>query len=220
VVEELPDGSYLSHIFAARDKNRHADPITVRVVEYTMPGQSTVYRLITTILDPTHAPALELAALYAQRWEIETSLDELKTHQGQPGMVLRSQTPNGVEQEIYGFLLVHYAVRTLMHQAAESTGVDPDRVSFTRTLRLVRRQVSAQAAFSPSRLARALRHAIHEVLRHLNTRRARSNPRVIKRKMSNWRLKQAHHRHTAPPDHTPTILDATKPSPTTRKKPD
>ena len=149
VVEELPDGSYLSRIFAARDKNRHADPITVRVVEYTIPGQSTVYRLITTILDPTHAPALELAALYAQRWEIETSLDELKTHQGQPGMVLRSQTPNGVEQEIYGFLLVHYAVRTLMHQAAESTGVDPDRVSFTRTLRLVRRQVTAQAAFSP-----------------------------------------------------------------------
>jgi len=149
VVEEQPDGSYLSRIFAARDKNRHADPITVRVVEYTIPGQSTVYRLITTILDPTHAPALELAALYAQRWEIETSLDELKTHQGQPGMVLRSQTPNGVEQEIYGFLLVHYAVRTLMHQAAESTGVDPDRVSFTRTLRLVRRQVTAQAAFSP-----------------------------------------------------------------------
>lgn len=148
VIEQLHDGSYLSHIFAARDKHRHADPITVRVVEYTMPGQATVYRLITTILDPAAAPALDLAALYAQRWEIETSLDELKTHQGQPDMVLRSQTPTGVEQEIYGFLLVHYAVRTLMHHAAASADIDPDRVSFTRTLRLVRRQVTAQGAFS------------------------------------------------------------------------
>jgi Insertion element 4 transposase N-terminal/Transposase DDE domain len=149
VIEQLPDGSYLSHIYAGRDNNRHADPITVRVVEYTMPGQSTVYRLITTIADPAHVPALDLAALYTQRWEIETSLDELKTHQGQPGMVLRSQSPGGAEQEIYGFLLVHYAVRTLMHHAAASADIDPDRVSFTRTLRLVRRQVTAQAAFSP-----------------------------------------------------------------------
>lgn len=149
VIEQLSDGSYLSHIFAARDKHRHADSAIVRVVEYTLPGQDTVYRLITTILDPTHAPALDLAALYAERWEIETSLDELKTHQRQPGMVLRSQTPSGVEREIYGFLLVHYAVRTLMHQAAADDGIDPDRVSFIRTLRLVRRQVTAQAAFSP-----------------------------------------------------------------------
>lgn len=149
VVEQLPDGSYLSRIYAARDKRRHADPITVRVVEYTLAGQPTVYRLITTILDPGQAPAPELAALYAQRWEFETSLDELKTHQGAPRMVLRSQTPDGVQQEIYGFLLVHYAIRTLMHQAARDVGIDPDRVSFTRTLRLVRRQVTAQAALSP-----------------------------------------------------------------------
>ena len=88
VVEQLADGSYLSHIYAARDKNRHADPAKVRVVEYTLAGQATVYRLITTILDPAQAPALDLAALYAQRWEFETSLDELKTHQGAPRMVL------------------------------------------------------------------------------------------------------------------------------------
>lgn len=148
VIEQLDDGSYLSHIFAARDR-RHTDPITVRALEYTMPGQNTVYRLITTLLNPADAPALDLAALYTQRWEIETSFDELKTHQGQPGMVLRSQTPTGVEQEIYGFLLVHYAIRHLMHQAATSADLDPDQVSFTRTLRLVRRQVTAQAAFSP-----------------------------------------------------------------------
>jgi hypothetical protein len=149
VVQQLADGSYLSCIYAARDKNRHADPITVRVVEYTLVGQATVYRLITTILDPAQAPALDLAALYAQRWEFETSLDELKTHQGAPRMVLRSQTPGGVQQEVYGFLLVHYAIRALMHQAALDAGTDPDRMSFTRTLRLVRRQVPAQAALSP-----------------------------------------------------------------------
>jgi hypothetical protein len=121
----------------------------VRVIEYTLAGSATVYRLITTITDPAAAPASDLAALYAQRWELETSLDELKTHQGAPRMVLRSQTPSGVEQEVYGFLLVHYAIRALMHQAASSAGLDPDRLSFTRTLRLVRRQVPAQAGLSP-----------------------------------------------------------------------
>ncbi len=149
VVEQLADGSYLSHIYAARDKNRHADPAMVRVVEYTLAGRATVYRLITTILDPAQAPAPDLAALYAQRWEFETSLDELKTHQGAPRMVLRSQAPDGVLQEVWGFLLVHYAIRALMHQAALDARIDPDRVSFTRTLRLVRRQVPAQAALSP-----------------------------------------------------------------------
>jgi hypothetical protein len=149
VAEQLADGSYLSQIYAARDKKRHADPATVRVIEYTLAGSATVYRLITTITDPAQAPAADLAALYAQRWEFEISLGELKTHQGAPRMVLRSQTPGGVEQEVYGFLLVHYAIRTLMHQAALEASIDPDRVSFTRTLRLVRRQVPAQAALSP-----------------------------------------------------------------------
>jgi hypothetical protein len=149
VVAQLADGSYLSRIYAARDKNRHADPITVRVVEYTLAGSATVYRLITTILDPAQAPALDLAALYAQRWEFEISLAELKTRQGEPQMVLRSRTPGGVQQEVWGFLLVHYAIRALMHQAALDAGIDPDRASFTRALRLVRRQVTAQAALSP-----------------------------------------------------------------------
>jgi hypothetical protein len=149
VAQQLADGSYLSQIYAARDKRRHADPAPVRVVEYTLAGSAAVYRLITTITDPEQAPAADLAALYAQRWELETSFDELKTHQGAPRMVLRSQTPRGVEQEVYGFLLVHYAIRTLMYQAAAGAGLDPDRISFTRTLRLARREVPAQAALSP-----------------------------------------------------------------------
>lgn len=151
VVQVLDDGSYLSQIVATRDRNRRADPITLRVIEYTLGkgGEGMVYRLITTILDPQAAPAAELAALYAQRWEIETTLDEIKTHQGGPRLVLRSQHPAGVEQEIFAFLLVHHALRDLMHQAARQAGRDPDRISFTRTLRVVRRHVTGQAAFSP-----------------------------------------------------------------------
>ena len=112
-------------------------------------GHDDVYRLITTILDPTTAPAEELARLYAQRWEFESTLDEIKTHLGGPQLVLRSQYPDGAEQELYGFLLVHHAIRTLMHRAAREGDHDPDRISFTRSLRVVRRQVTDQAAFSP-----------------------------------------------------------------------
>ncbi|MFP8960532.1 IS4 family transposase [Streptomyces nanhaiensis] len=154
VREELPDGSYLSEIVAARDHRRCADPQVVRVIEYTLddsgrPEPEAPYRLITTILDPGAAPATELAALYHQRWEFENALDELKTHQRGPAQVLRSRSPGGVEQEVWGHLLVHHAIRALMHDAAGTADLDPNRLSFTRAIRLARRQVTAQAAFSP-----------------------------------------------------------------------
>lgn len=151
VVRVLDDGSYLSTVHAEPDRRSRRNPVTVRVVEYTLArtGDATLYRLVTTLLDPKEAPAAELAALYAQRWEIETTLDEIKTHQRGPKLVLRSKYPWGVEQEVYGLLLVHHAIRQLMHQAALHEGLDPDRLSFTRSLRVVRRQVPAQAALSP-----------------------------------------------------------------------
>ncbi|MFI1730449.1 IS4 family transposase [Streptomyces acidicola] len=151
VVQVLADGSYLSTVHAEKDRKNRRNPVAVRVIEYTLArtGDAAVYRLLTTLLDPEQAPARELAALYAQRWEIETTLDEIKTHQRGPKLVLRSRYPWGVEQEIYGLLLVHHAIRQLMHQAALREGLDPDRLSFTRSLRIVRRQVPAQAAFSP-----------------------------------------------------------------------
>jgi hypothetical protein len=149
VVEQLPDGSYISEIFDQRDLHHRRSGLRVRVLEYTIAGHEDAYRLITTILDPANAPAGELAALYAQRWEFESTLDEIKTHLGGPHLVLRSQHPDGAEQELYGFLLVHHAIRNLMHQAAREGDHDPDRISFTRSLRVVRRQVTDQAAFSP-----------------------------------------------------------------------
>jgi hypothetical protein len=157
VLQSFEDGSYRSQITAATDRRHGIDPTVVRVVEYTLgkdpgrPAQPAPYRLMTTILDPTRAPAAELAPLYHQRWEFETMLDELKTHQRGPKVVLRSKSPEGVEQEVWGMLLVHHAIRTLMHQAALDHDVDPDRLSFTRSLRIVRRQLTTtgQAAIPP-----------------------------------------------------------------------
>jgi hypothetical protein len=154
VDQALADGSWLSRIYAADDRRRR-HPIVVRVLEYTLsdPGRpqaaGVTYRLVTTILDPARAPAAELAALYAERWEQETALDELKTHQRGAGAVLRSRTPDGVEQEVWAHLLVHYALRALMHQAALDQDLDPDRLSFVRSLRVVRRRLVSEAVFSP-----------------------------------------------------------------------
>ncbi|WP_406053526.1 IS4 family transposase [Streptomyces sp. NBC_01077] len=150
VLETFEDGSCLSEIVASGDRGRR-DPAPVRVIEYRLDGhgEDTVYRLITTVCDPDDAPAVELAALYHQRWEIENTLDEIKTHQGGRQLVLRSEYPDGVEQEVYGFLLVHHALRDVMHHAASEAGLDPDRISFTRTLNAARRHVTDQAALSP-----------------------------------------------------------------------
>lgn len=149
----LADGSFTARVCAAADRTR-TNGVVVRVIEYTLddPGRPQAeprYRLLTTILDPRAAPATELAAAYAQRWEFETALDELKTHQRSPRLVLRSKHPDGVVQEVYGYLCVHYAIRRLMHQVAHAAGTDPDRLSFTGTLRVARRTTASHPGFSP-----------------------------------------------------------------------
>jgi hypothetical protein len=149
VMEELSDGSYLSEIRRWSDKD--APAVVVRVIEYQLDGISTeTYRLVTTILDESAAPADELAGLYGERWEIESAFDELKTHQRGRQAVLRSKYPETAEAEIWSHLLVHYAVRLLMADAAVEANVDPDRTSFLNTLRIVRRQITDPASFSPS----------------------------------------------------------------------
>jgi IS4 transposase len=126
----------------------------VRVIEYTVsPGQAggtpETFRLITTIMDPDDVTAVELAAAYAQRWEYEISLREIETQMLEPGGGLRSKSPELLRQELWGLLLAHFAIRSLMAEAAAAAGLDPDRLSFMRSISLVRRQVTDQAAFSP-----------------------------------------------------------------------
>ena len=154
VDQRLPDGSYLSRIYASRsDRRNQRNGIVVRVIDYRLdnvPGSEPIYRLITTILDPERAPAQELAALYHERWEIETALDELKTHLRGAQIVLRSKTPELVEQEFWGLLLAHFAIRGLMHEAALKADIDPDRLSFLHSVRVVQRRLARWAAIPPS----------------------------------------------------------------------
>ena len=150
----LSDGSYLSRIYASTsDRRNQRKGIVVRVIDYRLnnvEGAEPVYRLITTILDPTQAPAKELAALYRERWEIETALDERKTHLRGAQIVLRSKTPELVKQEFWGLLMAHYAIRGLMHEAALKADEDPDRLSFLHSVRVVQRRMARGVAIPPS----------------------------------------------------------------------
>ena len=152
-VETLEDGSWLAELKPSGNAGRHADGLTIRVIDYEIDDgrdNDTSYRLFTTLLDPHEAPAEELAVAYAQRWEIEAAFDELKVHQRGPRTVLRSKSPDLVLQEIWGHLCCHFAIRTLMWEAADEAHVDPDRVSFVAALRIVRRSITAARDFSPS----------------------------------------------------------------------
>jgi Insertion element 4 transposase N-terminal/Transposase DDE domain len=154
VHQELADGSYLSVIYPPGKGRREgaAEAIVVRVIEYELPGLPEAqprYRLLTTWLDPTAAPALELAALYHERWEVEAVFDELKTHLLQRRRVLRSKTAELVRQEFYGWVLAHYAVRWLMHQGASVNRMRHSQLSFASHVQLMRRAQPRSGAFPP-----------------------------------------------------------------------
>jgi hypothetical protein len=152
--KELPDGSYLSRLYPSeRDGRKKTNGIRVRVIEYWLEGVAEAepsYRLVTTILDHKVAPAAELAALYHERWGIETALDELKTPLRGAQLVLRSKTPELVKQEFYGLMMAHFAVRGLMHEAALKAEEDPDRLSLLHAVRVIRRKLPAFGAIPPS----------------------------------------------------------------------
>ena len=152
--KRLPDGSYLSQVYPSlRDWRQKTNGVVLRVIDYRLEGiegAEPIYRLATTILDSGKAPAGELAALYHERWEIETTFDELKTHLRGAQIVLRSKTPDLVRQEFYGLMMAHFAIRGLMHEAALQAGEDPDRLSFLHAVRVIRRKMAVYGAIRPS----------------------------------------------------------------------
>ena len=151
VEEKYADGSWRSVIRGSgRDRRKSRGTLPVRVVTYRLEPEDAVYTLVTTLLDPETAPAAELAALYHERWEIETACDEIKTHLLGPGTLLRSKTPELVYQEVDGLLLAHYAVRSLVHRAAVRAGEDPDRLSFVHAVRAMRRRITQPGGFPPT----------------------------------------------------------------------
>lgn len=208
-IEKLSDGSYLAKIYPSAKSRRHdRDGIVVRVIEYTLDdpqrtGHGETHRLLTNLLDEAEAPALELIALYHERWEEELVFDEQKTHQdprrAEKPAQLRSETPAGVRQELYALSLGHFVIRSLMFEAARPLGLDVDRLSFVNCFRILQCRLPE----CDSRTAASLETWYHALLAEFRTenigpRRNRVNPRVIKRKMSKWPKKRPHHRKPKP----------------------
>ena len=203
-LRRLADGSMLTKLYASpRHRDRDEGGVVVRLIEYTLqdpgrPGSGAKHRLLTTLLDAGRHPAKRLIVLYHERWEEELTIDELKTHQ-QERPVLRSETPAGVVQEITGLLLAHYVVRVLMSEAAQRNGLPPRRLSFTGALKVLRCRLP-ECPKSRSGLRRWYEDLLAEIAEEvLPERRNRINPRVIKRKMSNWRKKRPEHRRYPQP---------------------
>jgi hypothetical protein len=205
-VRRLPDGSYLAYLYPSDyNRRKRGQRLLVRIIEYTLtdpalPGYGEVHRLITTLLDHKAYPALDLVCAYHERWESELVIDEMDTHQRLGGGTLRSLKPVGVIQELYGLLIAHYAIRSLMHEAALQAGVDPDRLSFVHALRVIHDAIPEFQMTVPDQLPQLYARLLRDVADgRLPPRRLRSNPRVVKRKMSKFRLKRPEHSHWPQP---------------------
>jgi Insertion element 4 transposase N-terminal/Transposase DDE domain len=205
-LRQLSDGSYLAELTPSEYQRRKGgERLAVRVIEYTLddptrPGHGERHRVITSLVDEVTYPAHTLACGYHERWEVELTIDETDTHQRQPRQPLRSRTPVGVLQELYGLLMAHYAIRAVMHNAALRADVAPDRLSFVHTLRLIRTAVFEFQIIAEAQNAAWYERLLREISREqLPIRENRSNPRVVKRKMSNFRLKRDGHRHWPQP---------------------
>jgi hypothetical protein len=208
-LRHLSDGSYLAKIYPSswqRRKDRHG--IVVRIITYTLndpqrTGHGEVHRLMTTLLDETVHPGLELIALYHERWEEEITLDEQKTHQDPRRTTkpahLRSETPQGVLQELYALSLAHFVTRALMFEAASQAGIDVDRLSFLGCFQILQCRLPECDSRTPQTFAQWCAALLWEMQQEiLEPRRNRVNPRVIKRKMSKWLKKRPQHRGIPP----------------------
>lgn len=199
-VAALSDGSYLAWIYPSEyQRRKRGERLLVRIIVYTIDdptrsGYGVLHRLMTSLLDPHLYPAHRLAGEYHQRWEVEIVIDEIDTHQRLPNIPLRSQKPVGVIQEAYGLLLAHYVVRTIMHAAAVQNDLDPDRLSFVNALRIIRDAIAEFQMTATEQLARLYQRLLNDIARQrLPARDNRSNPRVVKRKMSKFNLKRPQH---------------------------
>ena len=205
LVRPLPDGSALATLVPADyQRQKQGEQVLVRVIPYTLtdpslPGYGEVHRLVTTLLDPDQYPALDLVCAYHERWEIEVLIDEMDTHQRLALGVLRSRKPVGVIQELYGLLLAHYAIRVLMHAAALQADLDPDRLSFVHAVRVIQDAIPEFQMAAPDQLPQLYQRLLRDLARkRVPERRLRSHPRVVKRKMSKFKLKRPEHAHPPP----------------------
>ena len=203
-VQALADGTLLVHLRPFDHPRRYRGAhVVVRLIRYTLddpqrPGHRLEHRLVTSLLDPDAAPARELVAAYHRRWEVESALDELKAHQ-RPARPLRSRKPVGVVQEIYGLLVAHYLLRAAMAQAAPAA-ISPLRLSFVGTLRLIRDLLPLAQLWGKRARQALYRRALLAIAGQVLPRRAeRSNPRVVKQKMANFRVKTAQHQRWPQP---------------------
>jgi hypothetical protein len=206
---ELADGSYLARVYPSpNDRLRDRRGITVRVVRYTLDdpqrvGHGEVHRLVTTLLDPEQHPAETLVALYHTRWEQELVFDEQKTHQDPRRAAkpthLRSRTPAGVVQELFALSIAHYATRKVLFEAARQEGLDPDRLSFTGTIHILRTRLPECPTHSLAAVGLWYTNLLREIAEErLPPRRNRVNPRVIKQPRQKWPSKKAEHRALPP----------------------
>ena len=205
-IRYLSDGSYLAYLRPSEyQRRKRGEQLLVRVIMYTIDdprrsGHGQRHRLVTSLLDEVAYPAHTLAIAYHERWDIEITIDETDTHQRRPRQPLRSRTPLGVLQELYGLLLAHYAIRAVMHEAAVYAQVAPDHLSFVNTVRILRSAVFEGQIVAPSQLATWRARLLRDIAREqLPERDNRCNPRVVKRKMSNFDLKREKHRHWPQP---------------------
>ena len=205
-VAALPDGSWLGYLHPSDyQRRKRGEQVLVRVIDYAIddparPGQAQRHRLLTTLVDPALYPARDLVCLYHERWEIEVTIDEMDTHQRLLPRPLRSLQPVGVIQELYALLLAHFVVRAIMHQTAVVHHLDPDRLSFVNSLRLLCDALPEFQLVDPADHPRLWTRLLDDIAHfRLPERANRSNPRVVKRKMSNFKLKRPEHRHWPQP---------------------
>ncbi|MDQ4076428.1 MAG: IS4 family transposase [Chloroflexota bacterium] len=192
-LRRLADGSYLAYLRPSAYRRRQAgERLVVRVIEYTLtdpalPGYQAWHRLVTTLVDPEQAPALEVVCVYHERWEAELVVDEVDTHQRLCARTLRSLKPVGVIQELYGLLLAHFAIRYLMHEAALQADVDPDRLSFVHAVSVIQDAIPEFQMVAPQQVERLFQRLLTDLTEGLlPPRRLRTNPCVVKRKMSRF----------------------------------